>query len=654
MGKHTEADIHHQGGLPFSAKGDIISGLTVGFMLVPQSLAFALLAGLPVQIGLYSSFLPLLMYAMLGSIRQVQPGPTALMSLLTGQALDGMGLDSDEDRIKGAALIALLVGALSVILGAVRFGFIVDFMSHCVMAAFCSAAGVTIGSSQLKHLFGIKMERKKYWWQTVSYLVSHLNETDGPTFAIGGTLLFTLLFLKQWKGAGNKEKRSKHWLWRFMPKDKNSGPFKTLKFVADMSSLLAVVIGWLWGWVYRQADVEVKFVGEVEGDGFTFLMPEVLDSMDFSSLLTSAAIMAIVGYLETVAVGGKFAAQARYHYDANQELLALGLANAASGIMSGYPVTGSFSRTAVNAMIGATSLVACAISSILVFLSVYLLLPVIAWLPISSLAPIIIQGAIGVISIHDFKVAWQANKKEFLVMVATFVVSLGLNVKFGLLVGFVLSILKTMHELANPNLVVCGRLPDSSWRDIRNFPKADLLSNAVVVRMDARLSFANARKMKEFCLRAADVWESQTGARFDKIEYIIVDCRAINHVDLTGCEMLERLAEDFEKRGQALILANLKGPAAKCIQMSHAPKVIRKHNGYLCLDMEQALAIISGVDKKGEKSRHCLSMLVEHVDHARKVVKTAHKHKKGEKVENSAPEELCAPKDSAEAERTTL
>lgn len=596
-GKATEDDKNSVGILPFSLKGDMIAGLTVGFMLVPQSLAFALLAGLPIQVGLYSSFAPLLMYSLFGTIRQVQPGPTALMSLITGQALDGMGLVTDADKVAGAACMASFVGLISVLLGVLRFGFIVDFMSHSVMAAFCSAAGVTIATSQLKHLVGIKMPRKKYWWQTASYLVTHLHEADVPTVVMGGTLLALLLFLKHWKGAGNADKRRKHFLWRWFPKDKKQAPFRVLKLIADMSSLLCVILGWFWGLVYREAGVDsVRVVGKIDSDGLTLVLPGngIIGEKPIDSLLMSAAVMAVVGFLETVAVGGKFAMAARYEYDPNQELLALGLSNIAGAVMSGYPGTGSFSRTAVNAMFGATSLLACGMSSLVVLVSMYILLDVIAKLPLASLAPIIIQGAIGVVNIKDFKVAFKASRAEFMVMIATFGVSLGLSVKEGLGIGFVMSVMKTMNDLGNPNLAVCGRLPDGSFRDVRNFPNAVPVENTVIVRMDARLNFANSRKLKEFCVRAIHVRESQSS----KIHYLIIDGKAINHVDLTGCEMLETLAESLESHDQQLIVANLKGPVTRCLASAGVPDAILKHKGHLCIDMDQAISIVKGGDAK--------------------------------------------------------
>jgi len=616
-GRDTEADKSAMGLLTYSLKGDVISGLTVGCMLVPQCLAFALLAGLPLQTGFYSSFGPLVVYGLFGTFRQVQPGPAALMSMLTGQALDGMGLLTGESRMAGAALLSWGVGVSSVLLGMMRFGFIVDFMSHSVMNSFCSAAGVTIATSQLKHMLGIKMPRKEYWWQTVSYLVSHISEAKGYTCALGFSLLATLLALKQWKTAGNAETRQKHPIWRRLPVDAKSTGFRILKLIADLSSLLAVLIGWLWGFAYRQAGIDsVALVGNIESAGFQFGLPDsgFVSSVKIDQFIVPALVMTVVGYIETVAVGAKFASKARYEYDSNQELIALGLSNIGGAVMFGYPTTGSFSRTAVGAMFGATSLMSVLMASLVVLLAVYCITPVIELLPLSALAPLIIQGAISVINIHEFQVARRASLSEFLVMLATFVVSLALDVKYGLLMGFVLSVLKTMNELANPNLAVCGQLEGTTFRDIRNFPNARQLSNAVVIRMDARLNFTNSRKLKEFAVRAVQIRE----AGGNKVEFLVIDAKAINHVDLTGCETLESLAEALKSHGQQLVIANLKGPVSKCLHQAGVPESLRKLGGHLCLSMEAALAVVEGTSQAVEEDQE-LSELVRRVTMAKQI-----------------------------------
>lgn len=243
----------------------------------------------------------------------------------------------------------------------------------------------------------------------------------------------------------------------------------------------------------------------------------------------------------------------------------------------------------------------------------YLILPVIALLPLSSLAPIIIQGTLGVINFKDFKVAFRTSPSEFLVMLATFVVSLALTVKEGLLVGFVFSVLKTMFDLANPNLAVLGRLNDGAFRDVRNFPHAEMLPGSVLVRMDARLNFANTRKLKEFCLKAVSIRE----AVGEKVHWLVLDMKSMNHVDLTGGEMLEVLAETLKGKGQKLILTNLKGPVSAQLTLAHVPHVVQKHGGHVCIDMQHAIAIMSNADPTGAEAQKHLQELVKNVDKAK-------------------------------------
>jgi len=267
------------------------------------------------------------------------------------------------------------------------------------------------------------------------------------------------------------------------------------------------------------------------------------------------------------------------------------------------------------------------------------LLPVIALLPLAALAPIIITGAIGVIDVHAFKMARRANFVEFGVMLMTFVISLALSVKEGLLVGFVLSVGKMMHDLANPNMAVCGQLPDGSFRDVRNFPKAVNLPHAVVLRMDARLIFANTRKMRDFCTRAVAVREAQG----DRIDFVVIDGKAINHVDLTGCEMLEVLAESLKGRHTKLILANLKGPVSKCLDKARVTNALENHEGHLCVDMEAALDIISEKDVGGVAARERVRSLVERVEAAREHLRLS---KAGVSSQPLSPTGRSPPRDS--------
>lgn len=590
-GNATARDTDLMGELPYSMKGNFIAGLTVGLMLVPQCLAFALLAGLPIRAGLYSSFAPLVIYAMLGTLRQLQVGPTALISLLTGQALDAVNLLGDEERLAGASTLALLVGLVSLLLGILRFGFVVDFMSHSVMSSFCTASGVIIATSQLKHVLGINIKRHKYWWETVYDLSSKLPEIDAATAVLGFTLLAMLTFFKKWKSAGNEAKRSKSLIWRFFPKHKESYAFKSMKLCADLSSVLCVILGWVWGYIYRQAGINsVRLIEDSESNGFLFLLPN-FDSKT-PDLIVPAVMIAVVGFLETIAVGGKMANEKRYRYDANQELLALGAANCGGAFMGAFPITGGFSRTAVNSMFGASSPLAGALTSLIVVIAVYSLMPVVELLPLSALAPLIIHGAIGVTDFKAFVPTFQGNKLDFLIMIATFIVSLALTVKEGLITGVSLSILKLTYEVAMPNMAVCGQVEDGTFRDVRYYPEGRMIPKCVVVRMDASLSFANTRRLQEFCMRAMNA----ASVSDPSVSHLILDCKSINGTDMTGCEAIENLAISLEKRKNSLVLANLKAPLTQAIFAAGVNKHIEAHGGHLCWNIAQAIDLVNGAD----------------------------------------------------------
>eukprot|EP00930_Biecheleria_cincta_P020136 TRINITY_DN1520_c0_g1_i2.p1 TRINITY_DN1520_c0_g1~~TRINITY_DN1520_c0_g1_i2.p1 ORF type:complete len:745 (+),score=137.70 TRINITY_DN1520_c0_g1_i2:79-2235(+) len=586
-GKSTGADLEAMGLLPFSAKGDVIAGFTVGFMLVPQSLAFALLAGLPPHLGLYSSFLPLLAYALFGTIRQLQVGPTALMSLLTGAALDAANISTAE-RVATASMLALMVAAVSCLLSILRFGFISDFISHSVMAAFVSASGITIATSQLKAMLGISFPRTHYWWETVGEILMHIHKTDIATALLGFGLLFFLMFLRSWKNAGKEEKRRKHCFWRFLPCRSSSVAFRSLKLMADVSSILAVIIGWVWGACYRAGGIDsVKLIGETETEGFEMQLP---NASLWSDLVVAAITMSLVGFVETVAVGGQLAAQYKYTYDGNQELLGLGLANAASAFMSGFPITGGFSRTAVAKLFGATSQLSTILSAMVVVFALYMLMPVVSMLPHAALAPLIIQGALSVTSFPSFVSAFKTDKIECCIMVVTFIVSMGWTVKEGLIAGVSLSIMKLLYDVTMPNMVICGQVEGDHFRDLRVFPEASISEHYIVVRIDASICFSNARGFKDFCLKAAGTSTN--------LKYLIVDLKAVNGIDISGIEMLESLCSLLHGRGQNLILANVKGPMAKLLSRSHLHDYLTQRSGHSCWNLQQAIDIAEGGDTK--------------------------------------------------------
>lgn len=592
MGKSTEEDLEVMGSLHYSLKYDLISGLAVGTLLVPQCIAYALVAGLPIRCGLYSSCFPWVMYIIFGTIRPMQLGPTASLSLLTGIALDGAGLVADNDRMLGAAFLALLAGVFSFFLGMCRFGFVLDYVSGPVMAAYVTASGIIILTTQLKDLLGVKIPRSDYWWQTIIAIGRVVKQTDGATVIMGLVLFAFLATLKAWKLAGNEQTRAKHRIWRWLPKHSTSYPFLALKTLAEFSAVVSVIAGWVWGYCYRQAGVTtVKLVGSSSTTGLTIMLPgSGLSSALMGSLISSAPILAIMGYMEAMGVGTKLAAQSRYRINFSQELLGLGSANIVSSFMGGLPITGGFSRTAAAASFGATSPLSTVLSCTIVLLTIYLIMPVLEKLPSVALVPLIIQGALGVTSFQTFVTVFHGSKMEFAVMLATFVTALSLTVKEGLYAGLGCSMLKLLYDIGMPNMVECGQMQDGSFRDLRNYPDAVIPNNAVIVRMDARLNFMNSRRFKEFCLRAALAVDPT------KSKFLIIDFKSINSLDMTGRDMLADLAQMLQKRSQHVLLANVKGPLVAQLRATRLDEALCNYGGHICWNMDQALDIAQGGD----------------------------------------------------------
>jgi len=414
-----------------------------------------------------------------------------------------------------------------------------------------------------------------------------------------------------------------------------------------------VVLGIVWGRVYEASGVTVGIddrpewnwlVGPTTSDGFVLSAPEIapdfsaaaarrLSSVEcgdkpsgtMSDLITSAVFMAIVGYLETVAVGGKFAMQARYHYHPNQELNALGLANLATAVSSGYPVTGSFSRTAVNAMLGATSQVSGMLTGFVVLIAVYVAMPLIEILPLAALAPIIVQGALGVISFGEYLHAYKVDPNECYIMILTTIVSLVLTVKEGLVVGFLCGILYTMYTLSHPNLVVLGKY-QNQLRDIRNFRDAELQTNALFVRMDARLNYANSRKLREFINKACTVHQARVAQSDEQLAFVVLDCKSINEIDVSGVEALEQVADGLKSQGIRLCLANIKAPLMSRFNGTHFWSVLKEAGGHFSDNLEDVMRVIEGIDPKGEKCNEAIAKMLTNMENRQNERKAREKH----------------------------
>ena len=511
-------------------RGDLAAGLTVGAMLVPQAMAYALLAGLPPEVGLYAATIPVIVYALLGTSRQLAVGPVAIVSLLTASALAPLVDEGTTGYLTAAALLALMVGVAHIVLGAGRLGFLVNFLSHSVLVGFTAAAAIIIGFSQVKHLLGVSVEREDHFHQTVLAVLEALPDANGATVALGSIALLALFTLK--------------------------------RFVPAIPSALAVVVGSIVA--VELFDLEsrgVKVVGDIPDSLPAFGLPDIDGSL-MGSLVTTALVITLVGFMESIAVAKVYARRNRYEVDPNSELIGLGAANVASGLFGGYPVTGGFSRTAVNATAGARTPLASLVTAGIVLATIAFLTPLLGSLPNAALGAIIVMAVIGLVDIAEMRHIAQVKRSDLIGLSVAFVATLALGIELGIAVAIVASMLVVFARMSTPHSAVLGHVAGTtSYRNVERFPEVRTEAGIHLVRVDAALSFVNATNIKKLLLSHAD-------AISDEPRALVLDASGINDIDATGVEMLHELIADLDDRGVELHLADVKGPVRDVLRRS--------------------------------------------------------------------------------------
>lgn len=501
---------------------DMVAGLTVGAMLVPQGMAYAQLAGLPPEIGLYSVTLPLLVYAIFGTSRQLAVGPVAVVSLVTASALAPIAEQGTQAYLVGAAVLALLVGVINVVLGVVRMGWVTNLMSHPVLVGYTAAAAIIIGTSQVKHLLGVKIPRRDEWIGTIEELVRALDTTRALTLAIGIAALVTLTLLKRWR--------------------------KTFP-----GALAVVLAGVGASALFGLSDRNVSVVGEIPGGLPGLGFPDLGNGL-VADLLPAALVITVVGYAESIAVAKVYARRARYDIDPNQELVALGASNLAAGVIGGQPVTGGFSRTAVNATAGARTPLSSIVSAAVITVVLLVATGLFTELPQAILGAIVISAVASLVDVAEMRHIASVKRSDTLTMAVSFVATLALGVELGLGVAVLASLAVVVTRLMNPHTAELGRLPGTeTYRNLARFPEAESVAGIAVLRIDVSLNFANATFLKERLRRLET-------SHPEGLRAIVLDGAGINDLDASAEATLADLLTDYEERQIALHLANMKGP----------------------------------------------------------------------------------------------
>ncbi len=504
-------------------KGDLSAGLTVGVMLIPQGMAYAMIAGLPPIYGLYASTIPLILYAFLGTSRQLAVGPVAMVSLLTAAGIGALAESGSETYIALAIALALFVGLIQLALGISRMGFLVNFLSHPVISGFTSAAALVIGLSQLKHLLGINLGRSEHIHEIVIEAVQRIAETNVITLVIGILGIVAILGLKK--------------LSKAIP-----------------GQLVAVALGILAVWGLGLTEQGVKILGEVP-KGLPSLAAPAFNLEIFNSLLPIALAIALVSFMESIAVAKAIQAKHKnYKVDANQELVALGLANIGGSFFQAYPTTGGFSRTAVNDQAGAKTGMSSIISALLIALTLLFLTPLFYYLPNAILASVIMVAVFGLIDIKEPLHLWKADRSDFWMLIITFIGTLALGIEQGILIGVALSLGIIIFRTTMPHFAVMGKLPGKPhYKNVNRFGDLEVRPDVLIMRFDARLYFANVNYFKEKI-------EQQIEEKGPALKLFVLDANSLNGIDSSGMHALEEIHDYCQALGITFYMASVKGP----------------------------------------------------------------------------------------------
>lgn len=511
-------------------KSDLSAGITVAVMLVPQAMAYAMLAGLPPIMGLYASTIPLFVYALFGTSRQLAVGPVAIVSIMTAAGVGAIAESGSDAYITYAIALALMVGIIQFAMGMARFGFLVNFLSHPVISGFTSAAALIIGFSQLKHLMGVDIQRTHLIHEILLNAWDNVSDVNLITLSIGLVSIVTLIAIKKWKP--------------LFP-----------------GALVVVILSTLTVWFFDLHAHGVKIVGDVPA-GLPLPSLPLFDWEMASTLLPTAIAISMVSFMESISVAKAIARKNKYGIEANQELIGLGLANIVASLFKGYPITGGFSRTAVNNQAGAKTNLASIITASMIIIVLLLLTPLFYYLPKAVLAAIIMTAVYTLIDFDEVKHLYKVKRSDLALLAITFFATLSLGIEEGIMLGVGASLLWFVITTTRPHSAVLGRLPGTKiYRNLKNHPEAETDDGILVLRVDAQFYFGNVNFLKEFINK--EISHSQNTPKV-----VIIEASSINQLDSSADSSLQEIKEDLDNRGIDIFFANVKGPVMEVMHRS--------------------------------------------------------------------------------------
>ena len=546
-------------------KGDLNAGLTIGIMLIPQGIAYAMIAGLPPIYGLYTAMIPQVVYAIFGTSRQLSVGPVALDSLIVASGISTLAVMGTNNFVEFAILLAFTMGVLQVSFGFLKLGFLVNFLSRPVISGFTSAAALIIGISQIQNLLGINIPRNNKIHLLLMDIYMHIHEINWITFGIGVGSVLILIFFKKF------------------PK----------KIPA---ALLLVIIGVVIVKVFNLNEIGVKVIGDIPQGLPIFRMPNFSKKI-IIDLLPLAITLSFIAFLEAISLAKAIELKhTNYKVVPNQELIAIGMGNIIGSFFQTYPATGGLSRSAVNNEIGANTPLASVFSAIVVALTLLFLTPLFYYLPQAVLGAIIIVAVFGLI---DFKVPQQLfkySKKELAILIITLLITAIVGVKEGVLTGVVLSLSMLIYRSTKPHMAILGNVTNTHfYRNIKRFDGlVDVNPSILIVRFDSQLYFANVQYFKD----KLDKFVEEKGKL---LKLIIIDGESINSIDSSGIYMLEELIEKYKSLNIEIALTSMKGPVRDVLAKSGIMQKISYQNCYM--GIQEAVEAFDNNEKNKEVER---------------------------------------------------
>jgi SulP family sulfate permease len=526
-------------------KDDFIAGVTVAVLLIPQGMAYALIAGLPPIYGLYAALTPQIIYAFLGTSRQLAVGPVAMDSLLVAAGLGALSIVDSDQYIQTAILLALTIGAIQFLFGLLKMGFIVNFLSKPVISGFTSAAAIIICLNQLRHILGISISQSNKIHVFTSALMQSETPINLHSLIIGIVSIILLILIKGWSSK--------------IP-----------------SALVIVVIGICWVTFTNQIQPSVAIVGNIPDGLPNFSFPSLKWEI-IKELIPISLTIALVAFMEAISIAKSIQEKHKtYEINPNQELLALGASNMIGSFFQSYPTTGGFSRTAVNNEAGAKTGVAALISALIVAIILTFFTDWFYYLPKSVLGAIII---VAVIKLIDYKYAirlYKIRKDEFLVLLITFIATLFIGITEGILFGIIFSFLLLVYRTSKPHYAFLGRIGSTNYfKNIKRFPDEVVLrDDLIILRFDAQLFFGNIHFFKKL------VFDS-LNKNPRKVKGFIINARSMNYIDSTAIEQLIDIIEKIQEKGIRVMLVGATGPTRDSVIKSKLINVVKKGNLFI-------------------------------------------------------------------------